>query len=144
MNSLILRSLATWLLPVLLMGSFFLLLRGHNAPGGGFAGGLLASAGYVLMAIAFGPKPACATLRIAPLRLVGLGLGVALFSALPSMVIGRPPMTGLWWSLTVPRLGELHLGTPLLFDLGVYLLVIGAVTTFILTLTEAQRQWNSS
>jgi multisubunit Na+/H+ antiporter MnhB subunit len=144
MSSLILRTIATWLLPVLVMGSFFLLLRGHNAPGGGFAGGLLASAGYVLMAIAFVPRPACGTLRIPPHLLLGVGLGVALLGALVSVVVGKPPMTGLWLTLSLPRVGEIHLGTPLLFDFGVYLLVVGAVTTFILTLAEAQRQWKSS
>ena len=144
MHSLILRTLAIWLLPALVLASFYLLLRGHQAPGGGFAAGLTAATGYVLLAIAHGPQRACDSLPLAPVALLALGLGVALLSALAALTLGAAPMTGLWWTLHLPRVGEIALGTPLLFDLGVYLLVIGAVTGFILSLTEEDHTWTSS
>ncbi len=135
MTSLILSTATRYILPLLLLFSVFLLLRGHNEPGGGFVGGLVAAAAFALYVIAFDVATARRTLGIDPRTLVGLGLLVALGSGLVSLLAGQPFMTGLWSSYTVPLLGKV--GTPLFFDIGVYLVVIGVTLTIIFALAEA-------
>ena len=136
MISLILRTISRYYLPLLLMFSFFLCLRGHNAPGGGFIGGLVASTGWVLYAIAFDASAARRVLRIEPQWLIICGLLVALGSGGIGMVSTAPFLTAAWTDVSIPGVGRVHIGTPLLFDLGVYLLVIGATLTIILAMNE--------
>ncbi|MBM4461435.1 MAG: Na+/H+ antiporter subunit B [Chloroflexi bacterium] len=135
MTSLILSTATRYILPLLLLFSVFLLLRGHNEPGGGFVGGLVAAAAFALYVIAFDAATARRTLGVDPRTLVALGLLVALGSGLVSLFAGQPFMTGLWSSYTAPLLGKL--GTPLFFDIGVYLAVIGVTLTIIFALAEA-------
>jgi multicomponent Na+:H+ antiporter subunit B len=130
MTSLILRTATRMLMPLLLLFGLFLLLRGHNAPGGGFAGGLVVSAAYALHAFAFGVATARRVLLAAPSRLIGVGLLLALGSGLLPLALNRAFLTALWLD---PGIG---IGTPLLFDLGVFLVVIGVVLTMIFTLAE--------
>lgn len=136
MISLILRTISRYHLPLLLMFSFFLCLRGHNAPGGGFIGGLVASTGWVLYAIAFDASAARRVLRIEPQWLIICGLLLALGSGGIGMMAFVPFLTAVWVEVFIPGMGKVHLGTPLLFDLGVYLLVIGATLTIILAMDE--------
>ncbi len=135
MTSLILSTATRYILPLLLLFSVFLLLRGHNEPGGGFVGGLVAAAAFALYVIAFDVATARRTLGIDPRILIGLGLLVALGSGVISLFAGQPFMTGLWSGYTVPLLGKV--GTPLFFDIGVYLVVIGVTLTIIFALAEA-------
>jgi multicomponent Na+:H+ antiporter subunit B len=135
MTSLILSTATRYILPLLLLFSIFLLLRGHNEPGGGFVGGLVAAAAFALYAIAFDVATARRTLGVDTRTLIGLGLLVALSSALAALIAGQPFMTGLWSEYAVPLLGKV--GTPLLFDTGVYLVVIGVALTIIFGLAEA-------
>ncbi|MEM7348343.1 MAG: Na+/H+ antiporter subunit B [Chloroflexota bacterium] len=134
MNSMILSTATRYLLPLLLMFSIFLLLHGHNDPGGGFVGGLVAAAALALYALALGLRPAQQILGIDPQRLIHFGLLTALGSGLLSLLGGRDFMTGLWIPQTLPAIGKV--GTPLLFDVGVYLVVIGVTLTMIFTLLE--------
>lgn len=136
MTSLILQTATRLILPLAFLLSVFLLARGHNAPGGGFIGGLVAAAAFALHAMASGVPAARRLLRADPHALIGTGLLVALGSGAPALVAGRPLMTGLWTDLSVPGLGALAVGTPLAFDLGVYLLVVGVMLTILLTLAE--------
>ena len=136
MTSLILSTASRLLLPVVLLFSIFILLRGHNQPGGGFVGGLIAAAAFALHAIAYGVKKTRSLLGLDPRSLIGLGLFVALVSAMVSLVLGQPFFTGQWINLSFGSLGELDLGTPLVFDIGVYLTVIGVTLTIILSLAE--------
>jgi multicomponent Na+:H+ antiporter subunit A len=129
-NSPIFRTAARLLMPLLLLFSVLLLLRGHNEPGGGFVGGLVAAAAFALYAIAFGVKRARQALLVRPMTLLGAGLLLALFSGLPAVLRGRPFLTALW----VP--GSLFLGTPVLFDVGVFLVVAGVVLMMIFSLAE--------
>ena len=138
MNSLILQTATRFMLPVLLLFSVFLLLRGHNSPGGGFAGGLVAATAYVLYAMAFGPAAARQLLRADTRRLIGVGLLVALAGGAAGLLAGRPWFTGLWATVPLFAPGGLHLGTPMLFDVGVYLAVAGVALTIILTLAEEE------
>jgi multicomponent Na+:H+ antiporter subunit B len=117
-------------MPLLLVYGIFLLLRGHNAPGGGFAGGLVVAAAYSLSSFAFGTAAARRALIVDPSRLIGFGLLLALGSGLAPVVAGKPFLTALWFA---PAIG---LGTPLTFDVGVFCVVIGVVLTMTFMLGE--------
>ena len=136
MTSLILRTAARFLLPLLLLFSLFLLIRGHHEPGGGFSGGLVAAAAFVLYRFAFGVEEARRALPMDPRALIGAGLLVAIAGGSAGLLAGRPLMTGLWWEVPVPGVGDLDLGTPLVFDVGVYLTVVGVTLSIILPLAE--------
>ena len=134
MKSLVARAAIRLLMPLLLIYSLFLLFRGHNAPGGGFVGGLVAAAAFTVFAIAFGVQSARDALRISPRNLIAAGLITALISAFFGPFHGEPFMTGAWGSRSYPGIGKI--GTPFLFDVGVYLVVLGVVLTIILSLVE--------
>lgn len=134
MHSMILSTATRYLLPLLLMFSIFLLLRGHNEPGGGFVGGLVAGAALALYALALGLRSAQRVLGLDPRSLIYFGLLAAALSGLPALVRGLEFMTGLWSERALPVIGKL--GTPLLFDAGVYLVVIGVTLTIIFALME--------
>lgn len=110
------------LVPVILIASVWLLLRGHNAPGGGFIGGMVAVSATALMAVTRGAVVATAALPLGPQRLTSLGVLVALAAGLPALFVGAPYMTHLWGEL----LG-IKVSTVLIFDLGVYLAVWGGL-----------------
>lgn len=133
MRSSILQTATRYLLPILLLFSVFLLLRGHYYPGGGFVGGLVASIAFVLHSFANGIDASMKLLGRKPLSLLPVGLGIAAFSVVLPMFWGLPPMTGLWFKGTFPIVGSL--GTALFFDLGVYLVVIGVVLTILFTIS---------
>ena len=135
MISIILRTATRFLIALLLLFSVFLLLRGHNAPGGGFVGGLVAAAAYILHALAYDVPSTRAALRLAPRTLIGVGLLVAVASGLLPMLLGRPFLTGLWADV-LPGSGTLDVGTPLIFDTGVYVAVLGVTLTIMLALAE--------
>jgi multicomponent Na+:H+ antiporter subunit B len=137
-RSLILRTATRALLPLLLVFSIFLLLRGHHEPGGGFVGGLVGGGTFALYALAHGPEEARRALRVDPRDLLGAGLLVAALSGLASLALGLPPFQGLWTTMRFPGIGELDLGTPLLFDVGVYLLVAGVTLTTLFALAEEE------
>ncbi len=127
MSSVILRTSARPILALMLAFSVYLLLRGHNAPGGGFIGGLFAASGLAVHAIAFGRRAAEAALRLSPRAVLGAGLLLAGASGLPALLLAEPFLTHLWWSA---------LSTALVFDVGVYLTVVGSVCVFLFELTE--------
>jgi len=136
MTSSILQTAVRLLMPLLLLFALFLLLRGHNQPGGGFVGGLVVAASFVLYAIAFGVEAARRALLVQPSRLLGIGLLVALVSGLPGVIGGQPFMTAVRTTVAFGS-AVLDVGTPLVFDIGVFLAVIGVVLTIVLTLAEA-------
>ncbi len=133
MKSYVLRAGARIIVPLLVILSALLLLRGHNEPGGGFIGGLVCGSAFVLWGIAFGMPAALQLLRIPPLGLMGWGLFLAGASALPALFAGRPIFTGLWpdWSIPTGIVGKVKLGTPLFFDLGIFLVVAGTVVLMV-------------
>lgn len=138
MTSLILKTTARYLMPLLLLFSIFLFQRGHNEPGGGFAGGLVAAAAFALYSIAFSAAEARRVLRVKPRWLIGTGLLIALASGLIGLLSGQPFLTGLWGYFHLPGLDKVDAGTPVLFDLGVYLTVMGVTLTIIFALEEAE------
>jgi len=137
MDSLIVRTSARLIVPLQLAFSLILLLRGHNEPGGGFIGGLVAACAVALHAVANGVPVTRRALRVDPQRLLGAGLLLALLSGLPGMLQGRPYLSAVWGG-SIPTLvaGELKLGTPLLFDFGVYLVVAGSALLVLFTMAE--------
>lgn len=134
MPSLVLAVAARGLMALLLVFSIFLLLRGHNEPGGGFVGGLAAGAAFALYALAHGVEAARRVIRVDPRRFLATGLLLAVTAGLLGLAAARPFLTGLWLETPVPVLGKL--GTPILFDAGVYLVVVGMVLTVLFPLLE--------
>mgnify|MGYP001823703669 CR=1 FL=1 len=136
MRSLILPTATTWLMPLLVLFSVFLLLRGHNEPGGGFAGGLVAASAFVLLSIASGVDAARRALRLDPRTFVGVGLLLMLVGGvIGPLLYGDPFLTAHWWKLPVGDY-EVSLGTPLVFDVGVYLAVAGTILLIAFSLEE--------
>jgi multisubunit Na+/H+ antiporter MnhB subunit len=135
MRSLILQAATRLLVGLILVFSVYLLFRGHNAPGGGFSAALIAGTAFALFAIAQGPGPVRRALRVPPRTLIAWGLLLAIGSGLIAVISGRPYLTGLWW--TPPAFsGAFTLGTPLFFDIGVFLVVLGTILTLLLNLEE--------
>lgn len=133
-QSLILSTATRYLLPLLLLFSIFLLLRGHYEPGGGFVGGLVAAAAFALNAIAFGVPHTRDVLRLDPRILIGIGVLVAAVSGMFAWFFDDPYFTAVWLKQPWPLLGKV--GTPLLFDIGVYFVVLGVVLKIIFVLAE--------
>jgi multicomponent Na+:H+ antiporter subunit B len=134
MNSLILRTLAPAITVLMVVFSVFVTLRGHNSPGGGFIGGLLAASGIALYAIAFGVEPTRRLLRIHPLSIAAAGLVLSAASGLVSALFGMPYMTGLWFDIGI------DVSTVMSFDIGVYLVVTGAFASILLALEERDEE----
>ena len=124
------RPLAALLLAVALL----LLWRGHNLPGGGFIGGLVAACGMTLLLLTFGNSNSPRRYTPSPSSLIGLGLGCAALAGILALFAEQPFLTGLW---AFP--GGLPLGTPLLFDVGVFLTVFGSAMHMLTQLTGARR-----
>ncbi len=137
MNSLILNAATRILVALMLLFSVFMLLRGHNEPGGGFIGGLVAAIGLALYAIGHGTQEARRALRADPRSITMVGLGVALLAAVLPIFTGDGFFTGQWLFIGG---GDGDKGLPissvLLFDIGVYLAVIGAVLTLVFALED--------
>lgn len=130
MNSLIFRTTAHIVAGLMLVFSIYLLLRGHNEPGGGFIGALIAVIGFGLLMLAENADYVRARLHYSPLKLASFGVFLGIFSGVIGMFVGHPFLTGLWWKDILP------LGTPLLFDVGVFLAVLGGVLAILLHLYE--------
>nr|WP_221236999.1 MnhB domain-containing protein [Roseospira goensis] len=128
------------LAPLLLVFSVYILLRGHNEPGGGFIGGLVAATAFALLEKAEGVARARRLLRLRPLTVAALGLGAALLAGLWGAVAKGHVLAGVWPLIEKTADGGksgLPVGSVLLFDVGVYLVVVGAVCGVLFALEEA-------
>lgn len=127
MKSLILLTAGRLLLPLALLFSLVLLWRGHNEPGGGFVGGLVAAAGFIVHALPRGRDALLGVLRWPPISIAATGLLLALVSGVPALLDLKPFLTHQWkvWD------NGFALGSALLFDIGVYLAVLGSVCAFV-------------
>jgi multicomponent Na+:H+ antiporter subunit B len=138
MNSIILVAGTRLLVALFLVFSVFMLLRGHNEPGGGFIGGLIAATGFVIYAIACGTTAARQALRVAPERIAMAGLGIALFAGVAAAFNGDVFFTGQWLFLGATETEKgLPLSTVLIFDVGVYLVVMGSIMSLSFALEES-------
>jgi multicomponent Na+:H+ antiporter subunit B len=138
MTSLILRATTVALEPLLLLYSVYLLLSGHQEPGGGFSGGLVASAVFALHLLAHGAPSTRRMLVVGPETLVGSGLLLAMVSGFWGPMASRPFLTGAWVELPLGGVEPIALGTPILFDVGVYIVVVGVSMTVLLSLAEQE------
>ncbi|MDW6021062.1 Na(+)/H(+) antiporter subunit B [Mesorhizobium sp. BAC0120] len=137
MRTLIFRTIAPALTSLMLLFSVFVLLRGHNDPGGGFIGGLIAVAAIAIYGIAFGVPSVRRALYFHPLAISGAGLLLAAASGLLSFVQGVPFLTGIWASFYF--LGaEIDVSTVMSFDIGVYLVVLGSLSSVALALEDRE------
>ncbi len=131
----ILKTASNYLLPLLLLFSVFILLRGHYLPGGGFVGGLVASIAFVLHGFANGNKETRMLLKYHPRSFMPFGLAISLIAAFLPMMNGLPVLTGLWVDEPMPIIGLI--GSALLFDTGVFFVVIGVALTILFTISES-------
>ena len=139
MNSLVLSTVTRLLAPLLLVFSVFVLLRGHNEPGGGFIGGLLAAIAFILINKAEGTRTARRALRILPLTLASIGLSCSIAAGLWGLLSSGAFLQGIWPLIDIQPDGSksgIAAGSILLFDIGVYLVVIGSVTGIYLALED--------
>lgn len=138
MKTIILRMASNYLLPLLLLFSVFVLLRGHYLPGGGFVGGLIASIAFVLHAFANGLKTTQKFLVYHPGVLIPTGLAISLLSGFVPLFKKDAFMKGVWFKEPLPVIG--NVGTPLFFDIGVYFVVIGVTLTILFTISETTEE----
>jgi len=136
MGSVLLKIAASHMRPLLIVLSVLVLYRGHNEPGGGFIGGLMLGSAFILYAMAYGVPKTQNSIFFDPVNFTGLGLLVALVSGLPAILMGEMFMTGQWVTLFADTFFELKLGTPLLFDVGVYFTVAGMLMLVMFSILE--------
>ena len=117
---------------MILVFAAYLLLRGHHEPGGGFIAALVAGTGFALLAIAEGADKVRRAVRVRPATIAFTGLGLAIIAGLPALFASRPFLTGMWWEVAP----KLSVGTPLVFDIGVFLAVLGAILAILLALED--------
>jgi len=130
------RVVMEWLFPVIVVFALYLLIRGHDLPGGGFAAGVTMSIALVLQYMAAGTRSIESRLRVRPLVWIGSGLLIALGTGLAAIAAGQPFLT-TWFSYAdVPIIGDVPLASALVFDLGVFLLVIGATALILIAIAH--------
>ncbi|WLI04616.1 monovalent cation/H+ antiporter subunit A [Pseudomonas sp. FP597] len=120
------------LLPIALVVSFYLFMRGHNQPGGGFVAGLVMSVAFILQYMVAGTQWVEAQMSLRPMRWMGFGLLSATLTGLGALFVGYPFLTTHTWHLSLPLLGDIHIASALFFDVGVYAMVVGS-TLLMLT-----------
>lgn len=137
MRTLIFRTVAPYLTSLMVLFSVFVLLRGHNEPGGGFIGGLIAASAFAIYGIACGVSPVRRALYFHPMAISGFGLFVSAMSGVVSLFLDMPFLTGQWTVINVLGL-PVDVSTVLFFDIGVYLVVVGSITSIALALEERE------
>ncbi len=131
----------TQLIAFILLGfSVYLFFAGHNAPGGGFIGGLMTAAAFILMFITYGYENMSKVLPINFRAMLAIGLLVATLSGIGAFIFGEPFLTQTFGYFNLPIMGKTELATAMIFDLGVYLTVVGVTMTIILTIATDQKE----
>ena len=141
-SPLMFRITSSWILALALVVSLYIFLRGHNLPGGGFIAGLITSLALVIQYIALGQDQAERLLKAKSGRLyeiwIGVGLVIAGLSGIGAWLWGRPFLTSAHIYVSPPILGEMHLASAAIFDLGVYITVVGATMLMISVLGDSR------
>ncbi|GAA4441736.1 Na+/H+ antiporter subunit B [Ravibacter arvi] len=135
MQSTILKTATNYLLPLLLLFSVFILMRGHYESGGGFVGGLVASIAFVLHSFAYGLEKTKILLKYPPMSFIPIGLLLSFSAGVLPMFFGQAYMTGVWSKDPLPVIGLV--GSALFFDIGVFIVVIGVTLTILFTISES-------
>ena len=133
-RSVILTEADRWLFPVVLLVSVYITFRGHNAPGGGFIGGLIAGAAFIIRYLAGTPLTNRRHRALNPTTYIGVGLAIAVATALAPLAYGDALLESAIWKWDVPAIGEVKLVSSSIFDIGVYFLVIGVVLLSLISL----------
>lgn len=140
MSSIILRVGTRYLSGLLIIFSLYMLLRGHNEPGGGFIGGLIGATAFVLYAIGCSTKEAREALRVQPQNIAMAGLGIALLAGIAAALFGDALFTGQWLFIGASETDKFDKGLPLstvlIFDIGVYLVVFGSIIALVFAMEE--------
>lgn len=121
---------------VIAVFSMYLLVRGHNQPGGGFVAGLTFAVALILQYMADGTRSIEERLDLRPMRLIGLGLLIATATGIGAWVFAHPFLTSHTAHLTLPLVGEVHVPSAMAFDVGVFLLVVGATALILIALAH--------
>ncbi len=137
MNTVIFKTVAPIIAAIMLVFSVFVLLRGHNEPGGGFIGGLIAASAIAIYGIGASVEEVRKAMRVDPLAIAGLGVILAASTGLISAFFGQPFMTSQWLYFTFAD-SNVALSTPMFFDIGVYLVVFGTISAVALALEEPE------
>jgi multicomponent K+:H+ antiporter subunit A len=141
-SPLMLRITASWVLPLALVVSFYIFMRGHNYPGGGFIAGLITAMALIIQYIVLGQDHAEQLLRARSGRLyeiwIGWGLTIAGLTGMAAWFWGRPFLTSAHIFVHPPLLGKMHLASAAVFDLGVYITVVGATMLMISVLADSR------
>jgi len=116
---------------VLQMFALYLLLRGHHLPGGGFIGGLVSAISWMMLSLALGWDEMRRLLRVDAARLAAVGLAISAGTWAAPVLFGGWPLQHVAWHLHLPFFGELHVGTALVFDVGVFMVVVGIAVKMI-------------
>jgi len=135
-RSVILTETVNGITPILLLFSIFLTFRGHNAPGGGFAGGLVMGSAVILRYLASGPA-GIRSLRIDPIVLIGAGLTLAVAVGITSLAVDGSFLESAIWKFELPVIGKIKFVSSSLFDIGVHILVVGVVMAVLVAFAEA-------
>jgi multicomponent K+:H+ antiporter subunit A len=125
-----------WLFPVIIIVAIYLFLRGHDLPGGGFAAGVTMSIALILQYMAGGTRWIEARLRVRPINWIGLGLLCAAFTGMGAWLFSHPFLTSYFQYLDLPTIGKVPAATALLFDLGVFAVVVGATVLILIALAH--------
>src|SRR5690606_18828818 len=125
-----------WMFPVSVLLAIYILLRGHDLPGGGFAAGIALAIGFLLQYLAGGTRWVEERLRILPVRWIGTGLLVALWTGMGSFLFGYPFLTSYFQYTPIPLIGNLPTASALVFDLGVFSLVVGATVLMLIAIAH--------
>ncbi len=142
MSSEILKLSAKYMRDLMLLFSIFILLRGHNHPGGGFIGGIMAGSGIFFYGLAYNTMKVYHQLALKPVHFIGIGLSICLVSSLLGLGLQGNILAGTWIKINIPLIGMLKLGTPLLFDTGVYFTVTGSFLLILFSIME-ELEWKS-
>lgn len=141
-SPLMLRITASWILPVALVVSLYIFMRGHNLPGGGFIAGLVTSLALIIQYIAVGQDKTEQLLGAKSGRLyeiwIGIGLTIAGLTGIAAWFWSRPFLTSAHIYVSPPMIGEMHLASAALFDVGVYVTVVGATMLMISVLGDSR------
>lgn len=138
MNSVILQIASKYVRWLLIVFSVIMLLRGHNLPGGGFIGGLLAGLSLAYKGFAYTPGILEKEMKIRPEIILFTGLLLIFLSLWPGMLLHGTLMAGVWFTIPIPFTEGFKFGTPFLFDIGVYFIVIGVTVLFLFSLIEKE------
>jgi len=144
MNNYLIRAAGKWFIPVFILMGIYLLLRGHNSPGGGFTGGLIFGSAFVVRYLSMtSAEQKYKMLLFTPEKVISIGLSIALISGMWGLLQGESFLQGVWhFEIWLPLVGKTKFGTPFYFDIGVFFVVAGTLNKIFQVMEDDQ--WKSS